>query len=133
MAEQRIAESNSGDEHARMGMDPTNIFKVNVPGEENGIFKVTVKRSGSIYTADASDKVKIFVDGGIRDGIDVFKALALGADGVLVARPFVNAVYNHGENGVLNLVDKFYRELKDTMLMCGAKDLKSIGMKQIFV
>ncbi|MDQ9893225.1 alpha-hydroxy-acid oxidizing protein, partial [Acinetobacter baumannii] len=33
-------------------------------------------------------KMKIFVDGGIRSGVDVFKALALGADGVVIARPF---------------------------------------------
>ena len=37
--------------------------------------------------------LKILVDGGIRSGVDVFKALALGADGVLIARPFVTAVY----------------------------------------
>ena len=37
--------------------------------------------------------VKVLVDGGIRTGVDVFKALALGADGVLICRPFVTAVY----------------------------------------
>ena len=37
--------------------------------------------------------MKILVDGGIRSGVDVFKALALGADAVLIGRPFVTAVY----------------------------------------
>ena len=37
--------------------------------------------------------MKIFVDGGIRSGVDVFKALALGADAVIIARPFVTDVY----------------------------------------
>ena len=44
-------------------------------------------------------KMKIFVDGGIRSGMDVFKALALGADAVLIARPFVTAVYGGGSGG----------------------------------
>jgi 4-hydroxymandelate oxidase len=43
--------------------------------------------------------VKVLVDGGIRTGVDVFKALALGADGVLICRPFVTAVYGGGAEG----------------------------------
>lgn len=47
--------------------------------------------------ADAVDgSMKILVDGGIRSGTDVFKALALGADAVIIARPFVTAVYGGG-------------------------------------
>ena len=38
-------------------------------------------------------EMTVLVDGGIRSGVDVFKALAMGADGVLIARPFVTAVY----------------------------------------
>jgi 4-hydroxymandelate oxidase len=71
-------------------------------------------------------KVKIFVDGGIRTGVDVFKALAMGADAVLIARPFVNAVYGGGKEGVACLVDKLGSELADTMEMCGAPTLKDI-------
>lgn len=47
----------------------------------------------SIVKALEGSDIKILVDGGIRSGTDVFKALALGADGVLIARPFVTAVY----------------------------------------
>ncbi len=70
--------------------------------------------------------MKILVDGGIRTGVDVFKALALGADGVIIARPFVSAVYGGGEEGVKLLADKLGAELEDTMLMCGAKALDDI-------
>ena len=48
----------------------------------------------------AGGRMKILVDGGIRSGVDVFKALALGADAVLVCRPFVTAVYGGGAGGV---------------------------------
>ena len=70
--------------------------------------------------------VKILVDGGIRTGVDVFKALALGADGVLICRPFVTAVYGGGEEGVKCYIDKLAGELADTMQMCGAHSLAEI-------
>ena len=76
-------------------------------------------------------RMKIFVDGGIRTGIDVFKALAMGADAVLIARPFVQAVYGGQEEGVRLYIEKLAAELKDTMAMCGATDIKSISRKMI--
>lgn len=70
--------------------------------------------------------MKILVDGGIRSGADVFKALALGADAVIIARPFVTAVYGGGREGVESYVNKIGGELKDTMSMCGVSSLKEI-------
>ena len=78
--------------------------------------------------ADAVEgKMKIFVDGGIRSGTDIFKALALGADAVLIGRPFVTMVYGGGEEGVLTYVEKIGGELKDTMAMCGVHSLAEIN------
>ena len=71
-------------------------------------------------------KMKVFVDGGIRNGVDVFKALALGADGVIICRPFVTAVYGGGAEGIETLINKIGAELEDTMYMCGADSLKEI-------
>ena len=77
--------------------------------------------------ADAVGRqVTIFVDGGIRSGMDVFKALALGADAVLIGRPFVTMVYGGGAEGVQVYVDKLKAELSDTMAMCGAHSLAEI-------
>ena len=70
--------------------------------------------------------VKVLVDGGIRTGVDVFKALALGADGVLICRPFVTAVYGGGAEGVKCYIDKLAGELADTMQMCGAHSIEEI-------
>ncbi|MDY3122609.1 alpha-hydroxy-acid oxidizing protein [Suipraeoptans intestinalis] len=75
--------------------------------------------------------MRVFVDGGIRSGVDVFKALALGADGVILARPFVTAVYGGGEEGVKLYVEKIGGELKDTMEMCGADSLAEIKKDMI--
>jgi isopentenyl diphosphate isomerase/L-lactate dehydrogenase-like FMN-dependent dehydrogenase len=76
--------------------------------------------------AAVGHSMKIFVDGGIRSGADVFKALALGADGVIIARPFVISVYGGGADGVKAYVDKIGGELEDTMAMCGAFSLAEI-------
>ena len=75
--------------------------------------------------ATGSD-MKIFVDGGIRSGADVLKALALGADAVLIARPFVTAVYGGAREGVEAYIQKIGGELKDAMEMCGVHSLKEI-------
>ena len=76
-------------------------------------------------------RMKIFVDGGIRTGLDVFKALALGADGVLIGRPFVTMVYGGGAEGVRVYADKLQSELQDAMQMCGVHTLKEITRDQI--
>lgn len=73
----------------------------------------------------------ILVDGGIRSGQDIFKALALGADGVLIARPFVNMIYGAQEEGVKALVDQLEQELIDTMEMCGASTIQEITRDMI--
>lgn len=85
----------------------------------------------SIVEAVGKD-MKILADGGIRTGIDVFKALALGADAVLAARPFVTAVYGGAEEGVEALAEKFGAELIDTMKMCGAFSIEEISPEMIW-
>ena len=82
--------------------------------------------------AEAVDgRMKVLVDGGIRSGVDIFKALALGADAVLIARPFVTAVYGGGAQGVQCYVEKLGAELADTMSMCGASTLDEISIDMI--
>lgn len=80
----------------------------------------------SIVKALEGSGMKILVDGGIRSGTDVFKALALGADGVVIARPFVTAVYGGEADGVRSYIDKIGTELEDTMKMCGVSSLDEI-------
>ena len=70
---------------------------------------------------------RVLVDGGVRTGLDVFRALALGADGVLVCRPFVVAAYGAGEAGIAFLLRKMQGELADVMEMCGARSVADIA------
>ncbi len=71
-------------------------------------------------------KMTVFVDGGVRTGMDVFKALALGADAVLIGRPFVNAIYGSATEGVAAYIEKIAAELTDTMSMCGVHSIAEI-------
>ena len=76
--------------------------------------------------ADVSGDVSILVDGGIRSGLDVFRALALGAQAVLMARPFVVAIYGGGKQGAKDYLAQLADELRDTMEMCGAATIRDI-------
>lgn len=78
-------------------------------------------------------RVPVLVDGGIRSGTDVFRALALGAAGVIICRPFVTAVFGGGAEGVQCYVDKLAGELADAMLLTGAKTLADITPDMVWV
>lgn len=71
-------------------------------------------------------KIPVLVDGGIRTGYDVFKALGLGASAVLIGRPFVTTVYGGGAEGVGVYVNKLRAELSDAMEMTGCATLADI-------
>ena len=76
--------------------------------------------------AAVEGRVPVLVDGGIRTGTDVFRALALGAKAVVIARPYVCAVYGGGAEGAVALTKKLQGELADTMQMCGVHSLAEI-------
>lgn len=77
-------------------------------------------------------KLTIIVDGGIRSGVDVFRALALGADAVLIGRPVLTAIYGGGAEGFNVYMNKIVGELKSTMTMCGAASLADITVDKLW-
>ncbi|XP_058731798.1 glycolate oxidase 1-like [Vicia villosa] len=74
----------------------------------------------------AEERVPVFMDGGIRRGTDVFKALALGATGVFIGRPVVFSLVADGEAGVRKVLEMLHDELEITMALCGCPSLKDI-------
>ena len=66
------------------------------------------------------------MDGGIRRGSDVVKALALGAKAVLLGRPMFWGLACDGEQGLLDLLDLLYEEIEMVMMHCGRADIASI-------
>ena len=71
-------------------------------------------------------QTEVLVDGGVRSGVDVFKALALGARGVLIGRPWVWALAAEGEAGVRRLLAHWQQELKVTMMLTGVTHVQDI-------
>jgi len=81
--------------------------------------------------AAVGDRIKIFVDGGIRTGGDVYKCLALGADAVLIGRPVCHAALGGGAEGVELYYNKIKGELHDNMLITGCNTLDHITPDKI--
>jgi 4-hydroxymandelate oxidase len=73
------------------------------------------------------DSCEVYVDGGIRRGSDVLKAIALGARAVLVGRPILWGLCVEGEQGALDVLQILRRELDEAMLLCGCTKLSDIG------
>jgi len=82
------------------------------------------------------ERTEVLVDGGIRSGVDVFKALALRARGVLIGRPWVWALAAEGEAGVRRLLAHWQRELQTTMMLTGVprvQDISADHLERYFV
>ncbi|TYI09751.1 hypothetical protein ES332_A09G094800v1 [Gossypium tomentosum] len=79
----------------------------------------------------AQGKVPVFLDGGVRRGTDVFKALALGASGVFIGRPVVFALAVDGEAGVRKVLQMLHDELELTMALSGCRSLKEITRNHV--
>jgi isopentenyl diphosphate isomerase/L-lactate dehydrogenase-like FMN-dependent dehydrogenase len=77
-------------------------------------------------------KVTILADGGVRTGVDVVKMIGLGADAVLIGRPFVTASFGGGSEGVETYVKKVINEIESTMILTGCQTIKDIDSKVIF-
>ena len=71
-------------------------------------------------------RIPVLVDGGVRRGTDVFKALALGATAVGVGRPYVWGLSAFGQQGVDRVLQILNNELRLAMVGCGARSLKDI-------
>jgi L-lactate dehydrogenase (cytochrome) len=73
------------------------------------------------------DRIEVHMDGGIRCGQDVIKALALGAKGVYIGRAFLYGLGALGEAGVTKCLQIIHKELDVTMALCGLTDVKEVG------
>lgn len=73
------------------------------------------------------DRIEVLMDGGIRSGQDVIKALALGAKGVFIGRAFVYGLGAMGEAGVSACLALIQKELDVTMAFCGLRDVKQVN------
>lgn len=76
-------------------------------------------------------RVPVFLDGGVRRGTDVFKAMALGASGIFIGRPVVFSLAADGEAGVRKVLQMLRDEFELTMALNGCRSLKEISRNHI--
>jgi L-lactate dehydrogenase (cytochrome) len=79
------------------------------------------------------DQVEVHVDGGIRSGQDVLKALALGAKGTYIGRAFTYGLGAMGQAGVTRALEIIHKELDTTMALCGETDVTQLGPQNLYV
>jgi L-lactate dehydrogenase (cytochrome) len=77
------------------------------------------------------DKIEVHLDGGIRSGQDVLKAIALGAKGTFIGRPFLYGLGAMGKEGVSLALGIIRKEMDITMALCGKRDIKTVDRSVI--
>lgn len=73
------------------------------------------------------DRIEVWMDGGIRSGQDALKAVALGAKGTLIGRPFLYGLGAMGEAGVSKCLELIANEMDISMAFCGHTDIRNVG------
>jgi L-lactate dehydrogenase (cytochrome) len=111
-------------EALRVGAD--GLVVSNHGGRQLDCVEASINKLAPIVQAVGSD-LEVLMDGGVRSGLDVFKALALGAKGVMIGRPWVWAVSGAGQAGVSDLLATFKRELEVAMILSGVNRIEDIG------
>lgn len=86
-----------------------------------------------LNTRGLSRKMEVYMDGGVRRGTDVYKALALGAKGVGLGRPFLYAMSAYGQQGVEKAIDNLKEEFEMVMRLMGTPSFDSITRDCIYV
>lgn len=77
--------------------------------------------------AKVKGRIKILADGGVRNGVDVLKMLALGADAVLIGRPFVYSSFGGQSEGVQTYINSISDDLKSAMILTGCNSVEEIS------
>jgi L-lactate dehydrogenase (cytochrome) len=79
------------------------------------------------------DRVEVHMDGGIRTGQDVLKAVAMGAKSTYIGRSFIYGLGAMGEAGVTKALEIIQKELDITMALCGERDVKALGPHNLLI
>ena len=74
----------------------------------------------------SAPQIEVWIDGGIRSGQDVLKAIALGARGTMIGRAFLYGLGAMGEAGVTKTLEIIHKELDITMAFCGHRDIRTV-------
>ena len=108
---------------AAVGVD--GVIVSNHGGRQLDSVASTISKLPAIASA-VGERLEVYMDGGVRSGVDVFKAIALGARGVLIGRPWIWAMAGAGASGLQDLLATFKRELEVAMSLTGVSRVSDI-------
>ena len=119
-------------EDARLCLDHgvDGVWLSNHGGRSTETARSTIEALPEVVAA-VGGRIPVYVDGGVRRGTDVFKALALGATGVGIGRPFLWGLGAFGQPGVDRVLDIMQRELKLVMGNCGTRTVADITREYV--
>lgn len=83
--------------------------------------------------AAVGDQIEVHLDGGIRSGQDVLKALAMGAHGTHIGRAYIYGLGAMGQAGVTRALQIIHKELDVTMALCGERDVRRLGRHNLMI
>jgi L-lactate dehydrogenase (cytochrome) len=108
-----------------VGLGADAIIVSNHGGRQLDGAPATIDMLAAIVDA-VGDRVEVWLDSGIRTGMDIFKALAMGAKGTMIGRAYVYGLGAAGEAGVTHALNVLQKELSVTMGLAGLRDVKDI-------
>ena len=79
------------------------------------------------------DKTEVHLDGGVRSGQEILKAVAMGAQGTYIGRPYIYGLGAYGEKGVTLALELIQNELDISMALCGYKNIKDVDQSAILL
>lgn len=118
------------DAHAAVGTGADAIIVSNHGGRQLDGTVSSIRALPPIVEA-VGDQTEVFMDGGVRTGIDIARAVALGAKGTFIGRPFLYGLGAGGEAGVTRALEILHDELDVTMALCGERDIRNLGEHNI--
>jgi L-lactate dehydrogenase (cytochrome) len=92
----------------------------------------SIRRLPAIARA-VGDQVDVWMDGGIRSGQDVLKALAMGAKATMIGRSYIYGLGAMGQEGVSAALEVIRKEIDTTMALCGERDIAKFGAHNLMI
>lgn len=123
-----VMEANDAQAAADAGADA--VLVSNHGGRQLDGAASSISKLSGIVSAIGSN-IPVYMDGGVRNGIDVIKAIALGAQGVFIGRSWVYALAARGERGLIDLLNVYQREMETAMALMGVNKLSEITSDMI--
>ncbi len=120
----------AADVHRAITVGAKAVVISNHGGRQNDELPSTLEAL-TLLPAALRDRIEIYLDGGVRTGSDVFKALALGAKAVFIGRPALYGLAVNGERGLTQVLFILLEELRACMQLTGCDSLEDIGPDKV--